>query len=242
MAALERRLLRVTGTVQGVGFRPFVYRIALRDGLLGWVRNDVHGVTVEAIGSADQVERFAHALAAEAPPAARVEGVAELERGPAPEPPPDGFVIVTSEDARDVTTSISADLPVCDDCLAELRDPADRRHGYAFINCTNCGPRYSIIEALPYDRPLTTMKGFAMCPTCEAEYFDPLDRRFHAQPTACPTCGPQLVFLDEAAAVAARAALDGGAGSFGDADEALAWRDLVPDAPRREAALAATVA
>ena len=122
MVALERRLLRVTGTVQGVGFRPFVYRIAQRDGLLGWVRNDVHGVTIEAIGAADQVERFAHALAAEAPPAARVEGVAVLERGPAPEPLPEGFVIVASEDARDVTTAISADLPVCDDCLAELRE------------------------------------------------------------------------------------------------------------------------
>ena len=246
MAALERRLLRVTGTVQGVGFRPFVYRIARRDGLLGWVRNDVHGVTVEAIGRADQVERFAHALAAEAPPAARVEGVAELERGPAPERLPPGFVIVASEDARDVTTAISADLPVCDECLAELRDPGDRRHGYAFINCTNCGPRYSIVEALPYDRPLTTMKGFAMCPTCEAEYLDPLDRRFHAQPTACPECGPQLVFLDAAAAeaLAARAGAEGAAAPVvaGDDGEAFAWRGAAPGAPRGGAAVAATVA
>jgi hydrogenase maturation protein HypF len=242
VAALERRLLRVTGTVQGVGFRPFVYRIALRDGVRGWVRNDVHGVTVEAVAAADVLERFAHALAAEAPPAARVDAVAELERGAANGGSPEGFVIVASEDARDVTTAISADLPVCDDCLAELRDPADRRHGYAFINCTNCGPRYSIVEALPYDRPLTTMKAFAMCPTCEAEYLDPLDRRFHAQPTACPTCGPQLVFLDEAAAAAARSVLDDGHALGGVDGEALTWRGAVPEAPRGEAALAATVA
>jgi hydrogenase maturation protein HypF len=246
VAALERRLLRVTGTVQGVGFRPFVYRIARRDGLLGWVRNDVHGVTVEAIGATEVLERFAHALAAEAPPAARVEGVVELECGPALGPLPAAFVIVASEDADDVTTAISADLPVCDDCLAEMRDPSDRRHRYPFVNCTNCGPRYSIVEALPYDRPLTTMKGFAMCPACEAEYHDPLDRRFHAQPTACPTCGPQLVFLDGAAATAARAAIaaetDAAPGAAAEDEDPFAWRRRAPDAPRGDAALAATVA
>jgi hydrogenase maturation protein HypF len=196
VGGLARRLLRVTGTVQGVGFRPFVYRIALRHDLRGWVRNDVHGVTIDVVGDAAALDAFERAVAAEAPPAARVEGVVALERGPAPAVLPDGFRIVESEDARDVTTSISADLPVCDDCLRDLRDPGDRRYRYPFVNCTNCGPRYSIVEALPYDRPLTTMKGYAMCPDCAAEYHDPLDRRFHAQPTACPACGPQLRYLE----------------------------------------------
>jgi hydrogenase maturation protein HypF len=217
---LERRRLRVTGTVQGVGFRPFVYRLARRDGIAGWVRNDAHGVTIEAAADPAALASFVAALAAEAPPAARVEAVRELERGHAPVGAATGFVIVPSEDARDVTTSISPDLPVCDDCLRELRDPADRRFGYPFINCTNCGPRYSIIEALPYDRPLTTMRGFAMCAACAAEYHDPLDRRFHAQPTACPDCGPRLRFArggadpaqvwDQVAVQAAIAALAAG--------------------------------
>jgi len=200
--AAERRRLRVTGTVQGVGFRPFIYRLAREHALAGWVRNDVHGVTIEAAGDADVLDAFAAAIAAEAPPAARVEAVAELERGCAPADGAlapgagTGFVIVPSEDASDVTTAISPDLPVCEDCLREMRDPADRRQGYPFINCTNCGPRYSIIEALPYDRPLTTMRAFAMCEDCACEYHDPLDRRFHAQPTACPRCGPRLRFLE----------------------------------------------
>jgi hydrogenase maturation protein HypF len=199
VSAPERRLLRVTGTVQGVGFRPFVYRAALALGVRGWVRNDVHGVTVEAFGTTDELDRLTTALAADAPPAARVDAVTVLSRDAAPGPPPPTFTIVLSEDAANVTTAISPDLPVCDDCLREMRDPADRRHGYAFINCTNCGPRYSIIEALPYDRPLTTMKGFAMCAACAAEYHDPLDRRFHAQPTACPRCGPRLAYHETGA-------------------------------------------
>jgi hydrogenase maturation protein HypF len=206
--ARQRVLLRVTGTVQGVGFRPFVYRLAREHGLTGWVRNDGGGVTIEAVGDAATLERFTAAIAAEAPPAAHVAGLELLERaatgsaaagsahaGAGATDPPAGFVIVASEDAAHVTTSISPDLPVCDDCLRELRDPADRRHRYPFINCTNCGPRYSIVEALPYDRPLTTMRVFVMCPDCEREYHDPLDRRFHAQPTACARCGPRLRFL-----------------------------------------------
>ncbi len=218
MSEPERRLLRVTGTVQGVGFRPFVYRLALGLGVRGWVRNDVHGVTVEAIAAPDVLDRLTAALAAEAPPAARVEAVTLLAREPAPGPRPAAFTIVLSEDAHDVTTSISPDLPVCDDCLREMRDPTDRRHGYAFVNCTNCGPRYSIIEALPYDRPLTTMKGFAMCPACAAEYHDPLDRRFHAQPTACPRCGPQLAFHAAGGSdVVAEDGAAGGSDAIGDA-------------------------
>ncbi len=192
--AAERRRLRVTGTVQGVGFRPFVYRLAREHALAGWVRNDVHGVTIDVAGDAQVLDRFAAAITDEAPPAARVEAVAELERG-VPADAAHGFIIVPSEDASEVTTAISPDLPVCRDCLREMRDPSDRRHGYPFVNCTNCGPRYSIIEALPYDRPLTTMRGFAMCEDCAREYHDPLDRRFHAQPTACPRCGPRLRYL-----------------------------------------------
>jgi len=213
--AAERRRLRVTGTVQGVGFRPFIYRLAREHALAGWVRNDVHGVTIEAAGEATVLDAFTAAIRAEAPPAARVEAVAELERGAPVEGVAHGFVIVPSEDARDVTTAISPDLPACDDCLREMRDPADRRHGYPFINCTNCGPRYSIIVALPYDRPLTTMRAFAMCEDCAREYHDPLDRRFHAQPTACPRCGPRLRYLSSRPAgapeAAARLASDEGA-------------------------------
>jgi len=196
---LERRLLRVQGTVQGVGFRPFIYRLARQHALAGWVRNDVHGVTIDVTGAPETLQRFTAAISSEAPPAARVESVRELERDVAARHRPSGFVIVESEDAEGVTTSISADLPVCDDCLRELRDPSDRRHRYPFINCTNCGPRYSIIEALPYDRPLTTMRAFPMCAPCEHEYHDPLDRRFHAQPTACPQCGPRVHFVDASA-------------------------------------------
>lgn len=217
---LERRQLRVTGTVQGVGFRPFIYRLARQHAVAGWVRNDVRGVTIEVVGATDVLDAFATAVAAEAPPASRVERVAELERGAAPRELPSGFVIVESEDTDDVTTAISPDLPVCDDCLREMRDPSDRRHRYAFINCTNCGPRYSIIEALPYDRPLTTMRVFPMCQACEREYHDPLDRRFHAQPTACPACGPRLRYRtgaddpnerwDDDALAATVAALRGG--------------------------------
>jgi hydrogenase maturation protein HypF len=189
----ERRLLRVTGTVQGVGFRPFVYRLARSHGVGGSVRNDGHGVIVDATAPTEALQAFVAAIAAEAPAAARVASVAELERSRAAAAPA-GFVIELSQDAEGVTTAISPDLPVCGDCLRELRDPADRRYRYPYVNCTNCGPRFSIIEALPYDRELTTMRGFRMCAACAAEYQDPLDRRFHAQPIACPACGPRVRF------------------------------------------------
>ncbi len=192
---LQRLLLRVTGTVQGVGFRPFVYRLAREHSIAGWVRNDVQGVSIEAVADGEVLERFVGGLRAEAPAAARVESVSELERGEPGGEELSGFVIVPSQDSAEATTAISPDLPVCEDCLRELRDPRDRRYRYPFVNCTNCGPRYSIIEALPYDRPLTTMRAFTMCPECEREYHDPLDRRFHAQPTACPACGPRLRFV-----------------------------------------------
>ena len=243
--AVERRRLRVTGTVQGVGFRPFVYRLAREHVLAGWVRNDVRGVTIEVAGDPAALDRFAAAIAAEAPPAARVEAVAELEHGAASADAAHGFVIVESEDASDVTTAISPDLPVCDDCLREMRDPADRRHGYPFVNCTNCGPRYSIIEALPYDRPLTTMRAFAMCEDCAREYHDPLDRRFHAQPIACPRCGPRVRHRPSPGA--GGAPVRGDAGAAANRADAVAGAAAVHDAAadaavHDDAAVRATVA
>lgn len=185
--------------MQGVGFRPFIYRLARSFDLPGWVRNDLGGVTTEVWGEAETLERFARAIVNEAPPAARVEGVSELERAHTGVPPVGFRIILSASPGGAAATAISPDLPVCDDCLRELRDPNDRRYGYPFINCTNCGPRYTIIEALPYDRPLTTMRTFPMCPACEAEYHDPLDRRFHAQPIACWACGPRLRYLPSGA-------------------------------------------
>ncbi len=182
--------IHIDGIVQGVGFRPFVYRLAHRYGLYGWVRNSSLGVDIEVSGPAEALEAFAQALEAEAPPLARITAV---RRAPliVPPEPTDHFIILHSEDEGGFTL-VSPDVATCPDCLRELLDPADRRYRYPFINCTNCGPRFSIIRALPYDRPNTTMALFPMCPDCRAEYEDPLDRRFHAQPNACPRCGPEV--------------------------------------------------
>lgn len=181
--------IHVTGVVQGVGFRPFIYGLAQRYQLAGWVRNSSSGVDIEVDGPAGALAGFAAALTAELPPLARID---RLETG---DRPPNGFTrfdILESKPEPGAFQSISPDTAVCPDCLRELFDPADRRYRYPFINCTNCGPRYTIIRDIPYDRPLTTMAGFLLCPDCEAEYRDPLDRRFHAQPVACPECGPRL--------------------------------------------------
>jgi len=188
----ERASLEIDGIVQGVGFRPFVYRLALRYGLAGWVRNTGQGVQLEAEGTDADLRAFCRALRKEAPPLAvitalRVEPVA-VEGG-------SGFAILGSAKSAG-GGDVSPDCDVCDDCLAELFDPVNRRHVYPFINCTNCGPRYSIITGIPYDRPATTMAPFGMCEECLAEYHDPLNRRFHAQPNACPVCGPRLRLLD----------------------------------------------
>jgi hydrogenase maturation protein HypF len=188
-------LLRVRGIVQGVGFRPFVFRLATRLGLRGWVQNDAEGVLIRVVGPPGDVERFRSSLEREAPPASRVVAV---EEGPTTAPN-DGtahpFRIKASGPAGpSASTAIAPDIALCPDCRREMLDPADRRHRYPFINCTQCGPRYSILERLPYDRPHTTMRGFTMCPRCEAEYKDPTHRRFHAQPNACPDCGPRVVF------------------------------------------------
>jgi hydrogenase maturation protein HypF len=186
-AALD---LRVRGVVQGVGFRPFVYRLAGRYGLTGWVRNGASGVLIHAEGPPAALDAFARAVAAEAPPAATV---ASLESTPGTLEGFDGFAIRASGGGEPLSARISPDLPVCEACLCELFDPADRRYGYPYITCTDCGPRYSIILGLPYDRPLTTMAAWPMCAQCDAEYHDPGDRRFHAQPLACPECGPTYV-------------------------------------------------
>jgi hydrogenase maturation protein HypF len=185
--------IHITGVVQGVGFRPFVYNLAIRLGLSGWVLNSSSGVEIEAIGSPAALEAFAERLRAEAPPLSRIEQVT-VETSEVQDPRPDEFVIRHSEGRPGEFQPISPDVALCDDCLRELFDPSDRRYRYPFINCTNCGPRFTIIQDIPYDRPKTTMAPFKMCPDCQAEYDDPADRRFHAQPNACPVCGPRVWF------------------------------------------------
>jgi hydrogenase maturation protein HypF len=215
----------VTGVVQGVGFRPYVWRRATRLGLAGWVANDSGGVVIDVRGPAAAVAAFLDGLAAAAPPLAAVQ---EVRVSDAPHADDhggegDGFMIVASAQGPGAGTLPPADVASCAACLAEVAAPTGRRNGYAFTNCTDCGPRYTIIEDLPYDRAATTMRSFAMCPRCAAEYADPADRRFHAQPIACPACGPRLWFTtrevaagrterpagppDDAAAIAAARAL-----------------------------------
>ena len=190
--------IHVTGIVQGVGMRPFVYREAIAHGICGWVLNAGDGVHIEAHACAEAVDGFVAALSEHAPAAARVERVdiADLEPGGWSTADEQGFHIVASQDQTAHTTLVSPDIATCDDCLRELFDPADRRYHYPFINCTNCGPRFTIIRSLPYDRAATSMDRFPMCPKCAAEYADPLDRRFHAQPDACFDCGPHITWRE----------------------------------------------
>ncbi len=210
--AARRVAVRVDGVVQGVGFRPSVFRLAEELGVGGFVRNDSRGVLLEVEGAPDAVARFLAELPGRAPPLARIERLAV--RDVAPEGTA-AFAIVASEAGGPAEALVSPDTATCDACLAELFDPADRRHRYPFINCTDCGPRFTIVRGVPYDRPQTTMAGFAMCPACRAEYDDPRDRRFHAQPNACPVCGPRADLIGApgpdpapgADAVAAAAAL-----------------------------------
>jgi len=180
--------VEVAGVVQGVGFRPFVYSLARERGLTGWVNNTAQGVTIVVEGDDDAVERFPEDVRIFAPPMAVIESIAWSSV------PIEGFAAfeIRESESRGDLTLVSPDIATCPECLAEMRDPGDRRHGYPFTNCTNCGPRFTIIESLPYDRPETSMKAFPMCPECGAEYADPGDRRFHAQPNACPVCGPRL--------------------------------------------------
>ncbi|MEA2311885.1 MAG: hydrogenase maturation protein HypF [Solirubrobacteraceae bacterium] len=186
---VRRVLARVEGVVQGVGFRPFAHRLAGELGLAGTVRNDARGVVVEVEGAPAAVAGFLARLASDAPPLAVVERVLTEDVAPSGER---GFAIVESTAGGRPDALVSADVATCADCLRELFDPADRRFRYPFLNCTNCGPRFTIVRGVPYDRSLTTMAGFPMCAACRAEYDDPADRRFHAQPVACPACGPAL--------------------------------------------------
>ncbi len=190
--AARRVAVRVDGVVQGVGFRPSVFRLAEELGVSGFVRNDSRGVELEVEGAPQDVERFLAALPTRSPPLARIDGLRVTD---VPARGERGFLIAPSERTGSADALVSPDSATCDACLEELFDPADRRHRYPFLNCTDCGPRFTIVTAVPYDRPATTMAGFQMCDDCRAEYDDPRDRRFHAQPNACPACGPQATLL-----------------------------------------------
>ncbi|HEX5064236.1 MAG TPA: carbamoyltransferase HypF, partial [Kofleriaceae bacterium] len=238
----ERRSIRVRGVVQGVGFRPAMYRLAESLGLAGFVRNDREGVWIEIEGPGKMLERFAAEVRGAAPPASRID---EIEQAVVPVRRERGFAI--AESPRDAeSTHASAEIPVdlgpCDACLRELEDPTNRRYRYPFINCTNCGPRFTIVREVPYDRPKTTMAAFAMCAPCLCEYESPSDRRFHAEPNACPACGPRLQLVidrrvmlegDDALRAAASAIADGrivavkGAGGFVLAVDACSERAVV---------------
>ena len=210
------RAFEVKGVVQGVGFRPFVWRLASELGLDGKVINRAGQVEIEVAGPAEAVESFAGRLRTDAPPRARVEEIAVLEAAAGTWPAlGSGFTIEESEAVASTERLFPPDIATCDDCLRELLDPADRRYRYPFTNCTNCGPRATIIDELPYDRARTSMREFRLCAACEAEYRDPSNRRFHAEPVACPDCGPQLSYrrLGDAAPAARRECrVAGGAG------------------------------
>jgi len=190
---IQRLRVLIRGAVQGVGFRPFVYRLAMKLGLTGWVSNSPQGVSIEVEGDRHQLQSFLLSIESEKPPRSFIQG---MESSYLDATGFSGFQIRESVSNGTKTAIVLPDIATCPDCVREIFDPNDRRFLYPFTNCTNCGPRYSIIEALPYDRPNTTMKRFIMCARCRAEYEDPLDRRFHAQPNACPECGPRLNFWD----------------------------------------------
>jgi hydrogenase maturation protein HypF len=213
-----RQRIRVAGVVQGVGFRPFVHRLATQLGLTGHVGNDTGGVVVEVEGSASTLAAFEARLVADAPPLARIYSIVGT---PVEARREQGFRIIESQATGAVGTFVSPDIAVCNDCLGELFDPADRRSRYPFINCTNCGPRFTITLRLPYDRPNTTMRDFALCDACRVEYQDPANRRFHAQPLACADCGPRLWFEGPAGTV------NGSDAAIAAAQRALACGDIV---------------
>lgn len=221
LAATPLRLeFHLDGIVQGVGFRPFVYGLALSHRLTGYVLNDANGVTIGVQGSPVQLADFAHELKTLAPPLSRIDSFSQREIPQSDDPDFDGaFHIRASQQQSAATVAISPDQGMCEACAQDIANPLDRHYRYPFTNCTHCGPRYSIIRRLPYDRPHTAMAGFAMCPNCAQAYEDPLDRRYHAQPVSCPDCGPQLCWRagngdalaerEDALQTAARALLDG---------------------------------
>ena len=220
--------LHVTGIVQGVGFRPFVYNLARERGLFGWVLNASDGVYAVVEGADDVVASFPDAIRELAPPMAVVERVV------AEEVEPEGFSAFEIRESRaeeGAMTLVSPDIATCPDCLAELSDPADRRFGYPFINCTNCGPRFTIIGDVPYDRPMTSLRDFPMCPECAAEYGDPADRRFHAQPDACFICGPRLYLNAPGAATDPEGGLDRTSAGSGGAGVPVLRQSSSPSAP-----------
>ncbi len=192
---MQRQQIIIEGIVQGVGFRPFIYQLAGRFGLAGSVCNDSRGVTIDVEGDAVVLSRFVAAINSEKPPLAAIQSI-DIQNLPLCGAV--GFRILQSALDESRRAQVSPDTFVCDACLHELFDPDDRRYRYPFINCTNCGPRYTIVTGIPYDRPLTTMADFPLCADCLAEYADPASRRFHAQPNACPVCGPRLQLLDSA--------------------------------------------
>jgi len=205
MPPIVRKKILVKGVVQGVGFRPHVYKLAAEYSLAGWVKNDASGVTIEAEGPGPAVEAFIKAVSARRPAAARVDSVVSRAVVPAGDKE---FVITKSGGKVPASAIIPADLALCADCRGELLDKGDRRYLYPFTNCTNCGPRFTIVKSVPYDRPYTTMAGFKMCPDCLREYGDPLNRRFHAQPNACPVCGPSVKLESGGKTCAGPAALE----------------------------------
>ena len=190
---IGRCAIEVEGIVQGVGFRPFVYSLASRFKLQGFVRNRTGSVLIEIEGEPGSLTRFVDELTTRPPPLAHIDRLRCVDLPPVGD---ERFSIEISEDDAAGPVLVSPDVAVCHDCLIELFDPANRRYRYPFLNCTNCGPRLTIITGSPYDRPRTTMAGFPMCRECQAEYDDPINRRFHAQPTACAKCGPRLQLLD----------------------------------------------
>jgi len=196
--AREARRYHVTGVVQGVGFRPFVHRLAMRHRLGGWIRNASGEVEIAVEGEPEDLQAFECAIRAEAPPLARIDGIVAEDDAPAGR---EGFVIEPSLDEADRRQPVPSDVALCPTCESELRDPANRRNRYPFITCTDCGPRYTVIEALPYDRERTTMRSFTQCPDCLAEYRDPASRRYHSETNSCPACGPR-VWLEETGATA----------------------------------------
>ncbi len=200
MSPIQRYIIRVSGVVQGVGFRPFIYQLATEHGLYGWVRNTSGYVEIEIEGKTSSLDKFVSDISLKAPPAARIEKVSVQEDKTFGY---SRFEILQSQSHTGEYQLISPDLATCSECVSEIMNPDDRRYRYAFTNCTNCGPRFTIIEDIPYDRKFTTMEKFKMCPQCQAEYDDPFNRRFHAQPNACPVCGPQLQLVQNDGVVVA---------------------------------------